>query len=151
MLFRTTMTMTALLACATAAPSVAGAPLQGPIVTTEVAAPIGPYSQAIAAGNMVFVSGQLGLTATGEMVAADSIGQARQALRNIAAILKAAGLTMDEVVQVQIFLVDLNDFAAINAEYAGFFKRAPARTTVQVSRLPKDGRVEIAAIAVRPK
>lgn len=143
----------ALAALATSSALLVGGPAlaqTGVIATPDAPAAIGPYSQAIAVRDMVFVSGQIGLDADGKLAAPDTVGQARQALRNIEAILKAAGLSLDDVTQVQVYVVDLNEFAAVNEVYAGFFKRPPARATVQVARLPKDARIEIAAIAVRP-
>jgi 2-iminobutanoate/2-iminopropanoate deaminase len=113
-------------------------------------AAIGPYSQAIRSGDMVFCSGQLGLDpATGEL--ADGVElQAERALRNLQTILDAAGVSFDDVVKTTIFLADIGDFAAVNAVYARFMPDPPpARSTVQVAALPKGGRVEIEAIARR--
>lgn len=120
------------------------------ISTTQAPAAIGPYSQAITAGNLVFCSGQLGLDpATGSMVDGGTTAETRQALTNMKHILSAKRLSMDNVVRTTVYLVDLNDFAAMNAVYAEFFAHpAPARTTIQVAALPKGGRVEIDAIAV---
>jgi len=120
------------------------------IATAAAPAALGPYAQAVKAGGLVFCSGQLGLDpATGQFAAADTAGQARQVLRNLAAVLAAAGSSMAQVVKVTVFLTDLNDFAALNAEYAAAFgDHKPARSTVEVSRLPKDARVEIECIAV---
>jgi len=111
---------------------------------------IGPYAQAIVAGGFVFCSGQLGLDpATGRLTADDAAGQARQALKNLAAVLDAAGSGLRLVVKTTVFLTDLNDFAAMNAVYEqAFGGHKPARTTVEVRRLPKDGRVEIDCQAV---
>jgi 2-iminobutanoate/2-iminopropanoate deaminase len=114
-------------------------------------AAIGPYSQAVRSGDMVFCSGQLGLEpVTGELV--DGVeAQAERALRNLQSVLDAAGLGFDDVVKTSIFLVDIGDFAAVNAVYARFMPDPPpARSTVQVSALPKGGLVEIDAIARRP-
>ena len=111
---------------------------------------IGPYSQAIRSGDMVFCSGQLGLDpATGEL--ADGVeAQADRALRNLRSVLDAAGLGFDDVVKTTIFLADIGDFAAVNEVYARFMPDPPpARSTVQVAALPKAGRVEIEAIARR--
>ena len=111
---------------------------------------IGPYSQAIRSGDMVFCSGQLGLDpASGELV--DGVeAQAERALRNLQSVLDAAGLGFDDVVKTTIFLVDIGDFAAVNAVYAPFMPDPPpARSTVQVAALPKGGLVEIEAIARR--
>jgi 2-iminobutanoate/2-iminopropanoate deaminase len=110
---------------------------------------VGPYSQAIAAGGFVFCSGQLGLDpATGQLAAADTAGQARQVLQNLSAVLDAAGSGLRQVVKTTVFLADMNDFAAMNAEYEkAFGAHRPARSTVEVKRLPKDARVEIECIA----
>ncbi len=111
---------------------------------------IGPYSQAIQSGDMLFCSGQLGLDpATGEL--ADGVeAQAERALRNLQSVLDAGGLSFDDVVKTTIFLADIADFAAVNEVYARFMPDPPpARSTVQVAALPKSGRVEIEAIARR--
>ena len=120
------------------------------ISTGGAAAAIGPYSQAIRSGDMLFCSGQLGIDpATGELV--DGVeAQAERALRNLQSVLDAAGLGFDDVVKTTIFLADIGDFAAVNAVYAKFMPDPPpARSTVQVAALPKAGRVEIEAIARR--
>jgi len=121
------------------------------ISTTGAPAAIGPYSQAVAAGDLVMCSGQLGLDpATGELVEGVE-AQADRALRNLAAVLDAAGLTMADVVKTTIFLADVGDFAAVNVVYARHVSDPPpARSTVGVAALPKGGRVEIEAIARRP-
>jgi 2-iminobutanoate/2-iminopropanoate deaminase len=119
-------------------------------VSTESAPKaIGPYSQAIRAGDLLFVSGQVPIDpATGSLVDGDIAAQTTRVLRNIGAILDAAGASFDHVVRTTVFLADMNDFAAMNEVYAGCFTApAPARATVQVSRLPKDARVEIDVIA----
>ena len=111
---------------------------------------IGPYSQAIRSGDMLFCSGQLGLDpASGEL--ADGVeAQADRALRNLRSVLDAAGLGFDDVVKTTIFLADIADFSAVNEVYARFMPDPPpARSTVQVAALPKGGRVEIEAIARR--
>jgi 2-iminobutanoate/2-iminopropanoate deaminase len=111
---------------------------------------IGPYSQAIQSGDMLFCSGQLGLDpTTGEL--ADGVeAQADRALRNLQSVLDAGGLSFDDVVKTTIFLADIGDFAAVNEVYARFMPDPPpARSTVQVAALPKSGRVEIEAIARR--
>lgn len=120
------------------------------ITTPDAPAAIGPYSQAIKAGNLLFLSGQVPLDPrTGNLVDGGVEAQTRQVFSNIAAILAAAGATFDNVVSVGVFLADMNDFAAVNAVYAGYFSSpAPARATVQVARLPKDCLVEIQATAV---
>lgn len=121
-------------------------------VSTDAApAAIGPYSQANTAGNMVFVSGQLGLDAqTGAFVAGGVREQTEKALRNMQAILEAAGASLDDVTACTVYLKDMNDFAAMNEVYAGFFQsNPPSRAAIEVARLPKDGLVEISCIAVR--
>jgi 2-iminobutanoate/2-iminopropanoate deaminase len=112
---------------------------------------VGPYSQAVTAGNMFFASGQLGLDpATGKMVEGGAKEQAQQALKNASALLQAAGLSIDNVVQVQIFLADLADFAQVNEVYKTFFTDPyPARSTFQVAALPLGGRVEIQTVAMK--
>ena len=110
---------------------------------------IGPYSQAIRAGGLLFVSGQIPLDpSTGELVDGDVRAQTEQVMRNLGEILKAAGVSFDRVVRTTIFLADLADFGTVNEAYGGYFDPpAPARATFQVARLPKDARVEIDAIA----
>jgi 2-iminobutanoate/2-iminopropanoate deaminase len=110
---------------------------------------IGPYSQAIGSGGFVFTAGQIPLDpATGELVAGDIAVQTERVLRNLGAILDAAGSAPDRVVKTTIYLKDLSDFAAVNEVYGRFFgEHRPARSTVEVARLPKDCRVEIDAIA----
>jgi 2-iminobutanoate/2-iminopropanoate deaminase len=118
-------------------------------VSTKAApAAIGPYSQAIRAGDFLFVSGQIPLDpSTGVLVDGDVRAQARRVLESLRAIVAEAGGSFDGVVKTTVYLVDMNDFAAMNEEYAKFFgSTAPARATVQVGRLPKDVRVEIDAI-----
>jgi len=119
------------------------------ITSSSAPKAVGPYSQAIAAGGFVFCSGQLGLDpATGLLAAADTAGQARQVLWNLTAVLDAAGSGLRQVVKTTVFLADMNDFAAMNAEYEkAFGVHKPARSTVEVKRLPKDARVEIECIA----
>jgi 2-iminobutanoate/2-iminopropanoate deaminase len=113
-------------------------------------AAIGPYSQAVRTGNLVFCSGQLPSDpATGNLVEGDMGVLARQSLANVAAVLKAAGATMADVVKCTVFMTDLSEFPAMNAAYAtAFGTHKPARSTVQVAALPKGARVEIEAIAV---
>ena len=121
------------------------------IQTNGAPAALGPYSQAIRSGDLVFCSGQLGLDpATGEL--AEGVeAQAERALRNLQSVLDAAGLGFDDVVKTTIFLADVNDFAAVNAVYATFMPTPPpARSTIGVAALPKGGLVEIEAIARRP-
>ena len=113
---------------------------------------LGPYAQAIKAGGFVFCAGQIPLDpATGELVAGDIQAQTHQVLRNLQAVLEAAGSSLAQAVKTTVFLADMNDFAAMNAVYAGYFHEPPpARSTVQVGRLPKDARVEIEVVAVAP-
>jgi 2-iminobutanoate/2-iminopropanoate deaminase len=115
-------------------------------------AAIGPYSPAIRAGGLLFISGQIPLRPdTGELVAGDVTVQTDQVMRNLAALLQAAGAGFEHVVRTTVYLTDLNDFAAMNDVYARHVvSPAPARATVQVSRLPRDVKVEIDAIAVLP-
>ena len=109
---------------------------------------IGPYSQAIAANGFLFISGQLGVTPSGEFAGADVKSQAQRSLQNLQAILNEAGLGFENVVKTTIFLADIADFAAVNEIYAKFFKEPyPARSTVAVKTLPKGGLVEIELIA----
>lgn len=120
------------------------------VISTKAApAAIGPYSQAIKAGNLVFVSGQIPIIPeTGETLHGDAAVQTRQVLNNLRNILDAAGASLDKVVKTTIFMKDLNDYAAVNDVYKEFFQNEPpARAAVQVSRLPKDVAIEIEAIA----
>jgi len=119
------------------------------VSTTRAPQAIGPYSQAIRAGDLVFVSGQIPLDpATGAPVAGDIAAQTRRVMQNLQAVLEAAGTSLGAVVKTTIFLADLDDFAVVNEVYGGYFTPpAPARATVQVARLPKDVRIEIDAIA----
>jgi 2-iminobutanoate/2-iminopropanoate deaminase len=111
---------------------------------------IGPYSQAIVLDNLVFCSGQIPLTPEGTLVEGDTAAQTRQVLTNLKGVLEAAGSSLAHVLKTTVFLADMNDFQAMNAVYGEFFAAdPPARSTVQVSRLPRDVRVEIEAIAVR--
>ena len=120
-------------------------------VTTERApAAIGPYSQAVVAGGLVFCSGQIPLDpATGEMVAGGIEEQTRRVLENLAAVLEAAGSGLDRVVKTTVFLADMADFGAMNGVYAGFFgDEPPARAAVEAAALPRGARVEIEAVAL---
>jgi 2-iminobutanoate/2-iminopropanoate deaminase len=119
------------------------------LATDRAPQAIGPYSQAIRAGDLLFVSGQIPLDpATGTLVDGDITLQTRRVLDNLAAILAAAGGSFEHVVKTTVFLLDMNDFAAMNAVYATYVPAPPpARSTVQVSRLPRDVRVEIDVIA----
>ena len=120
------------------------------ISTSDAPKAIGPYSPAVRAGQMVFISGQVPIDpATGNLVDGDIAAQTRRVFDNLGALLKAAGLSYANVVRTTVFLADMNDFAAMNQTYATFFSEPyPARSTVQVSRLPKDARIEIDVIAV---
>lgn len=119
------------------------------VSTTNAPAAIGPYSQATKIGNFVFTSGQIPIDpATGQVVAGSVEEQTRLVLTNLTAVLEAAGTSLDKVVKTTVFIKDMNDFAAINAVYATFFtNEPPARSCVEVARLPKDVLVEIEAIA----
>ena len=112
-------------------------------------APIGPYSQAIRTGDHLFVSGMVALDPkSGELLGSDAAAQANQALKNLGAVLEAAGLSYKDVVKTTVFLLDMNDFAAVNEVYAKYFDaNKPARSTVAVVGLPKGARVEVDAIA----
>jgi 2-iminobutanoate/2-iminopropanoate deaminase len=121
------------------------------IATNDAPAAVGPYSQAVATGNMLFCAGQIPLDpATGALVEGDITAQTTRVLENIAAVLRANAMTFADVAKSTVFLVDLNQFAAMNAVYSTFFSEPfPARTTVQVAALPKGAAVEIEVIAVR--
>jgi len=119
--------------------------------TAAAPAAIGPYSQGISAGNLVITSGQLPIDpATGAFAEGGIQAQTRQSLKNVEAVLAAAGLTMANVIKTTVFLKDMNDFAAMNEVYATFFTAdPPARSAVEVARLPKDAKIEIEAIAIK--
>lgn len=126
-------------------------PVEKQTITTEQAPKaIGPYSVGVKAGNFLFTAGQLGLDpVTGSIVPGGVEAETRQALNNLRAILEAAGVSWGNVVKTTVFLRDMNDFAVMNGVYAEFFtENFPARSTVQVARLPKDGAVEIEAVAL---
>jgi len=110
---------------------------------------IGPYSHAVRAGQLLFISGQVPIDpATGELVDGDITAQTQRVMKNLDAVLRAGGLSFRDVVRTTIFLADMGDFASVNSVYGTFFSEPyPARATVQVSRLPKNARVEIDAIA----
>lgn len=120
------------------------------IQTDKAPQAIGPYSQAIRAAGLVFASGQVPLDpATGELITGTIAEQTERVFSNLRAVLEAAGTSLDRVVKTTVFLADMNDFGEMNAAYARFFTEAPpARSTVEVSRLPKDARVEIDVIAL---
>ncbi|HEY0430047.1 MAG TPA: RidA family protein [Pyrinomonadaceae bacterium] len=121
------------------------------IISTENApGAIGPYSQAVKTGNMVFCSGQIPIDPkTGQFVSEDAAEQTEQVLKNLSAVLEAAGTSLNNVVKTTVFLADMNDFTAMNEVYTKYFsENKPARATVQAARLPRDARVEIECIAV---
>ncbi|MBC7486717.1 MAG: RidA family protein [Cytophagaceae bacterium] len=120
------------------------------INSADAPAPIGPYSQAVKHGNTLYVSGQIALDAkTGNLITGDIKTETHQVMKNLQAILAAAGVDFTHVVKTSIFVKDLNNFVAINETYGEYFKsNPPARETVEVSRLPKDVNVEISCIAV---
>ena len=120
------------------------------ISTQKAPAAIGPYSQAVKAGNLLFISGQIPVNpATGEVVEATIQAQAAQSLTNLKAIVEQAGGSLDNIVKTTVFLKDMNDFVEMNQVYKSFFEGdCPARSAVQVAKLPKDVMVEIEAIAV---
>lgn len=119
------------------------------ISTTNAPAAIGPYSQAVKAGNMLFTSGQIPLLPNGELLTGDIKEQTHQVFKNLQAVLAEAGATFNDVVKAGVFIADMNQFAEINEVYAQYFgDHRPARSTVQVARLPKDVGVEIDLICV---
>ncbi|MCS7058965.1 MAG: RidA family protein [Meiothermus sp.] len=120
-----------------------------PVQTPKAPQAIGPYSQAIVAGGMVFCSGQIPLTPSGELVEGGVEAQTHQVMRNLAAVLEAAGSSWEKVVQTTCYLADMDDFPAFNQVYAQYVREPyPARATVQVARLPRNVRVEVACIAL---
>ena len=121
------------------------------IATNNAPAAVGPYSQGVQCGDLVYTAGQIPLDpATGQLVAGGIEDQTRQVLRNLQAILAAAGCSMADVVKTTVFLMDMADFKAMNGVYADFFPASPpARSTVQVAGLPLGARIEIEAVAVR--
>jgi 2-iminobutanoate/2-iminopropanoate deaminase len=122
------------------------------VSTDRAPAAIGPYAQAVKCGDFVFTSGQIPLDPAGNLVEGGIREQTRQVLANLQAVLEAAGSDKSRVVKTTVFLRDMNDFAAMNEEYAAFFGgHAPARSTVQAARLPKDVLVEIEMIAALAK
>lgn len=119
------------------------------VQTNQAPQAIGPYSQAIVAGGMVFCSGQIPLTPSGELVAGDVEAQTHQVMKNLGAVLEAAGSSYAKIVQTTCYLADMNDFPAFNKVYAEYVREPfPARATVQVARLPRDVKVEVACIAL---
>lgn len=123
--------------------------MKSSVATAKAPGAIGPYSQGIATDSMVYTSGQLGLTPDGKLP--ETIEeQTKQSLENVKAVIEAAGSSMDKVVKTTVFLKDMNDFAVMNGIYAQYFKEPfPARSAVQVAKLPKDGKVEIEVVAVK--
>jgi len=120
------------------------------VSTTNAPAAIGPYSQAVGIGGLLFTSGQIPLLPDGSLVEGDVEAQTRQVLANLAAVLEAGGSSLDQVVKCTVFLSDMNDFAAVNAVYAeAFTSEPPARSAVEVARLPRDVMIEIEAVALR--
>lgn len=122
------------------------------VIICEAVPAIGPYSSAVEVGPFIFCSGQIPIdTKTGAVITGDIARAAEQALNNLRAVLKSAGVDLSNVVKVTLFLADMDDFPVVNEVYARFFERDyPARTTVQVARLPRNVQIEIEAIAVRP-
>lgn len=121
------------------------------IFTENAPAPIGPYNQAVLYGNTLYTSGQIAINpTTGELVTTTIETETKQVMQNMNAVLKAAGMTFDNVVKTTIFIMDMNDFAKINTVYGSYFNEtiAPARETVQVACLPKNVNVEISMIAI---
>jgi 2-iminobutanoate/2-iminopropanoate deaminase len=121
------------------------------ISTEKAPAAIGPYSQAVVAGNMIYLSGQLGIDPkSGKLVEGGITTETEQTLENIKAVLIAAGSNMTKVVSTAVYLADMDDFAKMNEVYAGYFKEPyPARATIAVKQLPKNAKVEISAIAIK--
>lgn len=122
------------------------------IFTEKAPAPIGPYNQAVLSGNTLYASGQIAINpVSGEIVTENINDETKQVMENIAAILEAANMTFENVVKATIFIMDMNNFGAINTIYGSYFneKTAPARETVQVACLPKNVNVEISIIAVQ--
>lgn len=120
------------------------------IFSAQAPEPIGPYSQAVKSGNMLFLSGQIALdAATGQLATADIETETKKVMQNLSEVLKSAGMDFSHVVKCSIFLKDMNNFPKVNAVYGQYFpEHPPARETVEVSRLPKDVNVEISCIAV---
>ncbi len=120
------------------------------VATDRAPRAIGPYSQAVRAGNLLFASGQIPIDpATGEFVSGGVAEQTEQVMRNLSAVFEAAGASLTQVVKTTVFLADMDDFTAMNQVYGRFFsEHPPARATVQAARLPRDAKVEIEAIAV---
>lgn len=119
------------------------------VSTTKAPAAIGPYVQGMIVNNMFYSSGQIPLTAEGVMVEGDIVAQTHQVFENLKAVLAEAGTSLDRVVKTTVFMADMNDFAEMNVIYANYFgEHKPARSAVEVARLPKDARIEIEVIAL---
>lgn len=119
------------------------------VSTTKAPAAIGPYVQGMIVNNMFYSSGQIPLTAEGVMVEGDIVAQTQQVFENLKAVLAEAGTSLDSVVKTTVFMADMNDFAEMNVIYANYFgEHKPARSAVEVARLPKDARIEIEVIAL---
>ncbi|MBL8149742.1 MAG: RidA family protein [Blastocatellia bacterium] len=126
--------------------------MQKAVVSTDKAPKaIGPYSQAIAVGEFIFLSGQVALDpATGELIQGTVAEQAEQALKNLKAVVEAAGSSLEKIVKTTIYLIDMSDFSTVNEVYATFFQQEPpARATVAVSGLPRGAKIEIEAVATK--
>ncbi|UBH08553.1 RidA family protein [Macrococcus armenti] len=120
------------------------------VISKNAPAAIGPYCHAVVVNNMVYTSGQIPLTLQGELVSDDVQAQTKQVLENLSAVLKDSGASLDSVVKTTIFISDMNDFPLINEVYGEYFHtHLPARSCVEVSRLPKDVKVEIEAVALK--
>jgi len=120
------------------------------ILTNEAPAPIGPYNQAIMTGNTLYVSGQIALDPKGDLISGNIEKETDQVMKNLGKILTAAGMGYSDIVKCTIFIKDMTQFSNVNAAYGKYFsENAPARETVEVSRLPKDVNVEISCIAVK--
>ena len=146
---RTGLTVISLLAgvaiggCAT--------PVREVVATKEAPSAIGPYSQGVKVGNLLFLSGQGAISPTTNQLIAGSVEeQTKQVMENLSAVLRAAGMSMENVVSTTVYMKDVNDFGKMNAVYGSYFKASPpARATVEVARLPRDALVSISAIAVK--
>ena len=119
------------------------------IKTDKASLPVGPYNQAVSVGNLIYTAGQIPLDRQGNMVAGGIKEQTEQVIRNLTAVLEHGGSSLEKVVKATVFMKDLNDFAGMNEVYAKYFKSetAPARSTLQVTRIPKDSLVEIEVVA----
>ena len=119
------------------------------IKTDKASLPVGPYNQAVSIGNLIYTAGQIPLDKFGNMVPGTIKEQTKQVLENVKAVIEAGGSSLDKVVKATVFLKDFNDFAGMNEVYGKYFKaeNAPARSTIQVARIPKDSLVEIEVVA----